>query len=132
MSTQPPTKKARKVAPKIQEGVYKESKTSRGPRVRNVGIPKPPPAAGPSRLRPAESDIEMQDEAPRFDPFESDRRFIPTLDEIRATYGKVSRSRFKMNDNLTTRSSEPKRLHARISEQETSLSRQNHPVGRSS
>jgi len=97
MSGQPPTKKARKVAPKIQEGVYKESKTSRGSRVRNVGIPKPPPAAGSSRPRPTETDINMQDETPHFDPFEPDRRFIPTLDEIRATYGKVSGSRNMKN-----------------------------------
>lgn len=92
MSSFPPTKKARKVAPKVQAGIYKESKTSRGTRTQNVGVGKATPAAGPSLRRPVERDVQMEDATPLVDPFETDRRFVPTLDEIRARYGKVMSS----------------------------------------
>lgn len=95
MSSLPPTKKARKVAPKVQEGIYKESKTSRGTRTRNVGVGKPTPTAGPSIRRPVPQDVHMEDAIPLPDPFEPDRRFVPTLDEIRARYGKVMGSRMQ-------------------------------------
>lgn len=116
MSSFPPTKKARKVAPRIQAGIYKESKTSRGIRTQNVGVGKPTAPSGASARRMEEPDIEMEDGTIRLDPFEPDRRFIPTLDEIRARYGKVIVALLLDEHKLTTHFSDPKRLHARIFE----------------
>jgi len=99
MSSFPPTKKARKVAPKIQAGIYKESTTSRGTRTRNVGVGKPTVPSGAPVRRVGERDMEMEDGTIRFDPFEPDRRFVPTLDEIRARYGKVIRACLQINKN---------------------------------
>ena len=92
-------KKARKVAPKIQAGIYKESTTLCGTRTRNLGVGKPTvPSRAPVR-RVGERDMEMEDGTIRFDPFEPDRRFVPTLDEIRARYGKVIRACLQINKN---------------------------------
>ena len=116
MSSFPPTKKARKVAPRIQAGIYKESKTSRGTRTQNVGVGKPTAPSGASARRTEEQDIKMADSPVHLDPFEPDRRFIPTLDEIRARYGKVIAAVLLDQNKLTTHFSDPKRLYARIFE----------------
>jgi hypothetical protein len=81
-----PTKRAKKAPEAIQRGAHIETRTSRGPQMRNVGI-APAPSGGTSRIpgrRPGQHAQGPSFNAP--DPMDF---FIPTDDEIRATYGKV-------------------------------------------
>jgi hypothetical protein len=121
MSSQPARKRAKRIPPQIQPGKYIEVKTGRGTRTKNVGDKKAAPSAGPSCPRPVPEDIEMDDANAHFDHFEPDHRFIPTLDEIRATYGKVITLGASYDGALTHHSTEPKFFHAGFFAEETNI-----------
>jgi len=81
-----PTKRAKKAPALIQRGAHVETSTSRGIRVRNVGI-GPAPSVSTSRAddHPA---------LPSFQDFEFDAPehmdfTLPTYEEVRKGYGKV-------------------------------------------
>ena len=82
-----PTKRAKKVPALIQRGVHVETSTSRGIRVRNVGI-GPAPSVSTSRG-------EDNPALPTFQDFEFNAAeqmdfTLPTYEEVRKGYGKVS------------------------------------------
>jgi hypothetical protein len=81
-----PTKRAKKAPETIQRGAHIETRTSRGPQMRNVGI-APAPSVGTGRENPRPDGQHTQGQS--FNAPDHMDFFIPTDEEIRAAYGKV-------------------------------------------
>ena len=82
-----PTKRAKKAPDTIQRGAYIEMSTSRGPQVWNVGI-APAPSVGTGWENPGRDRQHTQ--GPAFNAPDHVDFFIPTDEEVRAAYRKVS------------------------------------------